>query len=67
MNTSELYVPDKNDGDLISREAAIEAIEELKTRYLDRKVILAKAQDAVMSVPTYDCTQCFLWEGDEDE
>ena len=38
--------------DLISREAAIEAIEELKNRYLDRKVVLAKAQDAVNNLPT---------------
>lgn len=38
--------------ELISREAAIEAIEELKNRYLDRKVVLAKAQDAVNNLPT---------------
>lgn len=38
--------------DLIRREAAIDAIEELKNRYLDRKVVLAKAQDAVNNLPT---------------
>lgn len=38
--------------DLIDRQAAIEAIEELKTRYFDRRVILGKAQDAVNNVPS---------------
>lgn len=38
--------------DLISRQAAIDAIDELKIRYFDRKVILAKAQDAVNNVPS---------------
>ena len=38
--------------DLISRQAALEAIEELKNRYFDRKVVLAKAQDAVNNLPT---------------
>lgn len=38
--------------DTISRREAIDAIEELKNRYFDRKVVLAKAQDAVNNLPT---------------
>ena len=38
--------------DTISRQAAIEVIEELKNRYFDRRVVLAKAQDAVNNLPS---------------
>ena len=47
--------------DLISRQAALEAIEELKNRYFDRKVVLAKAQDAVNNMPTIDPVKHGRW------
>lgn len=52
---------------LISREAAIDAIEELKNRYFDRKVVLAKAQDAINNLtsahPVVRCKDCAYWDG----
>ena len=38
--------------DLISRQAAIDAMEESKTIYCDRKVIIGKMQDIVNNLPS---------------
>lgn len=38
--------------DLISRKAAIDAIEELTNRYFVRKAVLVMAQDAINNLPT---------------
>lgn len=38
--------------DLISRQAAIDAMEQAKERYFDRKVIIGKMQDIVNNLPT---------------
>lgn len=40
--------------DLISREAAREAIEKLMDIHFDRQVVLAKARDAIVSLPSAD-------------
>lgn len=52
--------------DTISRQAALEAIEELKNRYFDRKVVLAKAQDVVNNLPTIDPVKHGKWIGIDD-
>ena len=52
--------------DLIDRQAAIDAMEQAKERYFDRRVIIGKMQDIVNSLPSaqpephYDewCTDC---------
>ena len=38
--------------DLISRQAAIEAMEESKRIYVDRRVIIGKMQDIVSNLPS---------------
>lgn len=38
--------------DLINRQAAIDAIEELKKIHFDRRVVLGKAQDCINSIPS---------------
>ena len=40
--------------DLISREDAREAIEKLMDIHFDRQVVLAKARDAIVSLPSAD-------------
>ena len=52
--------------DLISRQAAIDALEELKTRYFDRKVIIGKTQDVINNLPSAQpeiirCKDCKHW------
>jgi len=39
-------------GDLISRKAVIEAMEQAKEQYFDRKVIIGKMQDIVNNLPS---------------
>ena len=46
--------------DLISREAAREAIEKLMEIHFDRQVVLAKARDAIVSLPSAVCNDC-IW------
>ena len=41
----------KND-DLISRQAAIDALEQAKEQYFDRRVIIGKMQDVVSNLPS---------------
>lgn len=38
--------------DLISRQAAIDALEESKSIYVDRRVIIGKMQDIVSNLPS---------------
>ena len=38
--------------DLIDRKGAIDALEELKTQYFDRKVIIGKTQDVINNLPS---------------
>jgi len=38
--------------DLISRQAAIDALEQAKEQYFDRKVIIGKMQDIVSNLPS---------------
>ena len=40
------------DGDLIRRDDAREAIEKLMEIHFDRQVVLAKARDAIVSLPS---------------
>ena len=38
--------------DLISRQAAIDALEQAKEQYFDRRVIIEKMQDVVSNLPS---------------
>ena len=38
--------------DLISRQAAIDALEQAKEQYFDRRVIFGKMQDVVSNLPS---------------
>ena len=50
--------------DLISRQAAIDAMEQAKEQYFDRRVIIGKMQDVVNNLPSAQpedgemCDQC---------
>lgn len=46
--------------DIISREDAREAIEDLMDIHFDRQVVLAKARDAIVSLPSEVCDDC-IW------
>ena len=54
--------------DLISRQAAIDALEESKRIYVDRRVIIGKMQDIVSNLPSaqpeiFRCKDCKHWDG----
>ena len=60
-------------GDLISRQAAIDALEQAKEQYFDRRVIIGKMQDVVNNLPSAQpdermlhesCTDCPLYDKD---
>ena len=48
--------------DLISRQAAIDALEQAKEQYFDRRVIIGKMQDVVSNLPSAQsertCVNC---------
>lgn len=48
--------------DLISRQAAIDALEQAKEQYFDRRVIIGKMQNVVSNLPSTqpeeDCDTC---------
>ena len=46
--------------DLISRQAAIEAMEQAKEQYFDRKVIIGKMQDVVSNLPSAQSEQRWI-------
>jgi len=53
--------------DLISRQAAIDALEDAKKIYIDRKVIIAKMQDIINNLPSAQpeiirCKDCKWFE-----
>lgn len=57
------------DDRLISLNAAIDALEELKIRYFDRKVIIGKTQDVINNMPSAQpeiiyCKDCKYFERD---
>ena len=54
--------------DLISRQAAIDALEQAKEQYFDRRVIIGKMQDVVSNLPSAQpeiirCKDCKHWDG----
>ena len=46
--------------DLISRQAAIDALEQAKEQYFDRKVIIGKMQDVVSNLPSVQSEQRWI-------
>ena len=53
--------------DLISRQAAIDALEQAKEQYFDRRVIIGKMQDVVSNLPSAQpeithCAECLHWK-----
>lgn len=57
--------------DLISRHAAIDALEKSKKQYFDRRVIIGKMQDIVNNLPSAQsdiirCKDCRWWDKSED-
>ena len=53
--------------DLISRQAAIDALEQAKEQYFDRRVIIGKMQDVVSNLPSAqsekEIAKRVLWTG----
>ena len=55
--------------DLIDRQAAIDALEQAKEQYFDRRVIIGKMQDVVSNLPSaqsdiIQCRNCKFASGD---
>jgi len=57
--------------DLISRQAAIDALEQAKEQYFDRRVIIGKMQDVVSNLPSAQpeiirCKNCIYYRQEID-